>query len=401
MVVGSGSAWLHFLIKPSISVKETAHEVTRIAMKNGWKPPLLRSVLPFYYPFYRTTGHAIRWVRGPRTGSGPDQDVQEKVLTRPVDLMRAAHSDLSPGLFSPGYRAQSLNLYLATRENAGKLPFAPVQKNRKSHREDMEDSFFNGLPDPGLKVMEEKRFRLWERNSLLYFPLSLVEIREGTNIRLLLIDAVGGGLIRQIRHEEMETLLDNLALRESRAPGEKRLKLAPLICPECAGELDQEPRAHLRFCHACARGWEARGGVLRERECLWAEGSRFVRDSSTVFLPFWMRRGNDRNLFVPAFEVRSPRLLYNLSARYYHAEFPFEPIPYHSRTDLRALPVGIPPDGADDMARVVASTGPREHFPTRGTTQSLVLVPFRRRGPDLVEPFRGLAVPVSSLGVTL
>ena len=64
MVIGTGSTWLNFLIKPKISVRETAHEITRIAMKNGWKPPLLRSVLPFYYPFYRTTGHAIKWVMG-------------------------------------------------------------------------------------------------------------------------------------------------------------------------------------------------------------------------------------------------------------------------------------------------------------------------------------------------
>ena len=65
------------------------------------------------------------------------------------------------------------------------------------------------------------------------------------------------------------------------------------------------------------------------------------------------------------------------------------------------MPVGLPPDGADEMADVVADTGPRELFEKKGTSQSLVLVPFRRRGPDLVEPFKGLAVPVSSLGVKI
>jgi hypothetical protein len=53
------------------------------------------------------------------------------------------------------------------------------------------------------------------------------------------------------------------------------------------------------------------------------------------------------------------------------------------------------------MADVVAGTGPREPFERKGTSQSLVLVPFRRRGPDLVEPFKGLAVPISSLGVKI
>lgn len=398
MIIGTGATWLNFLIKPKISVQETAHEITRIAMKNGWKPPLLRSVIPFYYPFYRTTGHAIRWVRGYQPGANLDKTTQERLLTRPIDLMRPAHTDLSPGLFSPGYRAQSLQLSLATRENAGKLPFVPIQRDRESHSREMEEDFFDGMPDPGLRVMEEKKFRLWEKNSVLFFPLSLVEVREGNHIRLLLIDTVGGGLIRQLKHEEMEKLLDNLGLKESRSPGETRLKLASLICPECAGELDPDPETHLRFCHSCARGWEARRVDLKERECLWAGDPESLKDPSSLFLPFWLRRGENRDLCIPAFKVRSPRLLYNLSVRYYHADFPVRPIPYHDRLSLRPFPVSITPDGADEMADVVARTGSKKPFPGKGTNQSLLLVPFRKRGPDLVGP-RGLAVPISSLGV--
>ena len=398
MIIGTGATWLNFLIKPKISVQETAHEITRIAMKNGWKPPLLRSVIPFYYPFYRTTGHAIRWVRGYQPGANLDKTTQERLLTRPIDLMRPAHTDLSPGLFSPGYRAQSLQLSLATRENAGKLPFVPIQRDRESHSREMEEDFFDGMPDPGLRVMEEKKFRLWEKNSVLFFPLSLVEVREGNHIRLLLIDTVGGGLIRQLKHEEMEKLLDNLGLKESRSPGETRLKLASLICPECAGELDPDPETHLRFCHSCARGWEARRVDLKERECLWAGDPESLKDPSSLFLPFWLRRGENRDLCIPAFKVRSPRLLYNLSVRYYHADFPVRSIPYHDRLSLRPFPVSITPDGADEMADVVARTGSKKPFPRKGTNQSLLLVPFRKRGPDLVGP-RGLAVPISSLGV--
>ncbi|MDF1527233.1 MAG: hypothetical protein P1S59_13385 [bacterium] len=400
MITGTGATWLNFLIKPTISVRETAHEVTRIAMKNGWKPPLLRSVLPFYFPFYRTTGHALKWVRGPKAGLDMDKVVQERLLTRPVDLMRPAHSDLSPGLFSPGYRAQSLHLFLATRENGGKMPFAPIQRDKESHSRKMDEDFFAGMPDPGLKVTEERMFRLWEKNSILFFPFSLVEVREGTNVRLMLIDTVGGGLVRQLKHEEMEKLLDNLDLKESRSPGETRLKLAPLICPECAGELDPDPAVHLRFCRSCAKGWEARRGVLQERECLWAGDPDSRQDPSTIFLPFWLRRGKEKSLFIPAFNVRSPRLLFNLSARYYHADFPARPIPYHNRMSLKPFPVGLPPDGADEMAEVVAGTGSKKPFPRKGTSQSLLLVPFKRLGSDLVGP-RGLAVPISSLGVKI
>lgn len=400
MIMGTGATWLNFLIKPRISVKETAHEVTRIAMKNGWKPPLLRSVIPFYYPFYRTTGHAIKWVRGHKPKPGGNSELQERVITRPIDLMRPAHTDLSPGLFSPGYRVQALNLYLATRENAGKLPFAPIQKDKETHSLKMQKDFFDGMPDHGLKLTQEKRFRLWEKNSILFFPLSLVEVREGSHIRLLLIDSVGGGLIRQLSHEEMEELLENLGLKESRSPGETRLKLAPLICPECAGELDPDPVVHLRLCRSCGRGWEARRGEMKQKECLWTGDPLSARDPATLFMPFWLRRGEAGSVFIPAFKVRSPRLLYNLSARYYHADFPVRPIPDLDRLKLKPFPVSLPPDGADEMADVIADTGSKKPFGRKGTTQSIVFVPFRKRGPDLVGP-KGLAVPVSSLGVKL
>ena len=68
---------------------------------------------------------------------------------------------------------------------------------------------------------------------------------------------------------------------------------------------------------------------------------------------------------------------------------------------MHSLPVGLPSVGADEMADVVAGSGAREAFERKGSRQSLLLVPFRRMGPDLVEPFKGLAIPVSSLGMRI
>jgi len=401
IVLGAHSSWLGFLLKPGVAVSDTAHEVTRIAMKNGWKPPLLRSVIPFYFPFYRTTGHAIKWVRGEKPDPTNHPGMVEQVVTRCVDIMRPAHVDLSPGLFSPGFRAQSLNLFLATRNNADKVPFLPIQKTRAEHDEDMEEDFFDGMPAPGIRVREELPFRMWVRNSILFFPLYLVEVREGSRIRLLLIDAVGGSLIRQIGHEEMEKLLDNLDLVNCRPPGEKRLKLAPLICPECSGDLTSDPMSYVRFCQACGRGWEPLGGRLRERECLWAFDSARGIDPSVIFLPFWRKEKGGKSLHIPAFRVRSPKLLYNLSVRYFDAKFPAQTIPYECRLRIRSLPADLPPEGADEMADVVTGTGARPEFQGKGASRAIVLVPFSRKGPDLVEPFHGLAVPISSLGAEI
>ena len=398
VVLGGRSAWLNFLIKPQIAVKDTAHEVTKIAQKSGWKPPLLRSVIPFYLPFYRITGQAIKWIKGEKRDEiYPHGRVVEDVKTRHFDLMRPAHTDLSAGLFSPGVRAQTLHLFLATRENAGGVPFLPIQEKKDSFRERVNHSTTEGMEAPGVKILEEKTFLIWERHSILYFPLSLVEVREGERIRLLLLDSVSGKLVRQIGHQEMENLLDNLGIGGSKSPGEGRLKLIPLVCPECAGDLDTSTTAVVRFCLRCGKGWESKGSRLRERECLWAGTEVMTRQEGVTFLPFWRRSTGEQSWLIPAFGVRSPHLLYNRSRRYYQARFPAETIPYNCRLRLKSLSAEIPPDEADEMMEVVAHTDNRETVQIKGTRQSLVLVPFRRSGPDLVDQYHGLAVPTGSL----
>jgi len=399
MVMGGRSSWLNFLIKPTISIRETGHEITRIAIKSGWKPTHLRSVIPFYFPFYRTTGHGIKWIKGERTSDqGRLSENVEELKTRHVDFSRASHIDLSPGLFSPGYRAQSMHLYLATRENAGKIPFAPVQVDRSAYVDDIEGVFYEGFSDADLRIFEEKGFRIWERHNVLFFPMYLVEVKEGARLRLLLLDAVSGSLIRQLDNNEMEKLLENLGLRESRSPGETRLKLLPLICPECGGDLDPDTNAHLRFCLRCHKGWVEKGTRLVDKKCLWAGNEMQARDKRTVFLPFWSRESGQRRSFIPAFGVRSPRLLYNLSSRYYEADFPTEEIPYDSRLRIKAVSVRLPLEEADEMLDVIAQTSTREPFPVRNSKETIVLIPFRKQGPDLVDQFHGLAVPMATFG---
>lgn len=402
VVLGGGSAWLNFLIKPQIPVKETGHAVTKIAQKSGWKPPLLRSVIPFYLPFYRVTGQAIKWIKGEKKDErNPLGRIIEEVKTRHFDLMRPAHTDLSAGLFSPGIRAQTLHLFLATRDNAENVPFLPIQEKKDGFREGITHSTTEGLDAAGVRILDEKTFLVWEKYSILYFPLSLVEVREGERIRLLLLDSVSGKLVRQIGHEEMENLLDNLGIGGSKSPGEGRLKLTPLICPECAGDLDTSTTAIVRFCVRCGKGWESRGSRLKERECLWAGTEVMTRQKGTIFLPFWRRDSGEQSWLIPAFGIRSPHLLYNLSRRYYQARFPAESIPYNCRLRIRSLSAELPAEEADEMMEVVAHTDGREAAQTKGTRQSLVLVPFRRSGTDLVDQYHGLAVPTGSLEAEL
>jgi ribosomal protein S27E len=398
VVLGGRSAWLNFLIKPKIRVQDTVGAVAKIAQKNEWRPPLVRSVIPFYYPFYRTRGHALKWIRGEkRSEDKPVADIVEEVRARSYDIMRPAHEDLSCGLFSPGYRVQTLHLHLATRENAGKWCYLEGQLDREEFLEKTRGSSAEGLEIPGVMVTDDMAFQLWERHSIVYFPFSLVEIREGKQIRQLLLDAVGGSLVRQIGHQEMETLLDNMGQSGAKSPGEGRLKRLPLICPECAGDLDPSVTAVVRFCGSCGRGWESDGSRLKERECLWSGTEVILRSPGTVFLPFWRRSDAERSCVIPAFGVRAPGSLYSISRRYFEARFPAEPIPYDSRLRIEAVDAQIPAEEADEMIHVLSETSDKKAFKTRSGHQSLILIPFMRRGPDLVDHYHGLAVPVGAL----
>ena len=402
IILGSRSSWLNFLIKPKVEVKDTVGAVSAIAQKNRWRPPLVRSVMPFYYPFYRTRGHAIKWIRGERrTEEEPIGEVVEDVKARSYDIMRAAHKGLSCGLFSPGYRVQTLHLYLATRANAGKWPYLEGQLDRNEFLEKTRGSSADGLNIPDVRMREERSFQICERHSVVFYPFSLVEVREGKQIRQLLLDAVGGSLVRQIGHREMETLLDNMGQSGAKSPGEGRLRLIPLICPECGGDLDPSTTAIVRFCKSCGRGWESSGARLKERECLWSGTDVIVRNPGTVFLPFWKRSENGQSCLIPAFGVRSPHSLYNITKRYFRAQFPAEPIPYDNRLLIEALDAQIPAEEADEMIEILSITEKKEPMSPRSGVQSLVLIPFRRQGPDLVDQYHGLAVPVGSLEVRL
>lgn len=104
---------------------------------------------------------------------------------------------------------------------------------------------------------------------------------------------------------------------------------------------------------------------------------------------------------IPAFGVRSPHLLYNISRRYYEADFPAENIPYSCRTSVKTLPAELSPEEAKELADVVIYTRRKAPVEKNGKMDSLVLIPFRRMGPDLVDHYHGLAVPVSGLNARM
>lgn len=399
LVLGGRSAWLNFLIKPRLEAKETARAVTETAIDQGWDPPMLRSVMQFFLPYYRTTSQVVRLIRGEKRVEGPLSDeIVEKVKTRYADVMRPAYEDLWSGLFSPGVRAQALKLYVATRENAGKLAFVPVKAEKEEFLQDTKSGMTSGLSEPGLKIFEEKTFFISGRHTVIYFPLSMAEVREKGRPRWLLFDAVGGSYLREITRNDMETLLDSMGLSGDRSPGEGRLKLVPLICPECAGDLDDEQYAVVRFCRGCGRGWETAGNRLKERECLWTGEPESKNEKDILYLPFWRRKYSDRILHVPAFGIRSPRLLYNVSLHYLRAGFSAEPIPYSRRLRIRRIPALLHPDEVGEVEKMAsARRAEGADVDEKKSRQTLLMIPFRRRGTDLVDLIHGIAVPVSCL----
>ncbi|MFV2081507.1 MAG: hypothetical protein ACC669_06550 [bacterium] len=321
----------------------------------------------------------------------------ERVRTRHVDMMRPAFEDLWSGLISPGVRAQTLKLFVATRENAGKLPFVPIKTRKEKFAEEIKSSLTAGLSVPDIRVTEGQTFFVSERNTVLYFPLSLAEIREGSRTRLLLFDAVGGGFLREIARSDMETLLDKTGFSGDRSPGEGRLKLAPLICPEWAGDLDLQQYAVVRFCHGCGRGWELSGGRLRDRDCRWTGEVPAEFRKNVIFLPFWRRSEGKNTFHIPAFGIRSPKLLYNISVRYLRANFPAETIPYNRKLVINNIPALVHTDEVPEIMAMAAHAREIALQSQRGVRLSLLMIPFRKRGTDLVDLVHGMAVPVSTL----
>jgi hypothetical protein len=83
--------------------------------------------------------------------------------------------------------------------------------------------------------------------------------------------------------------------------------------------------------------------------------------------------------------------------RYLKANFPAEAIPYNRKLIIKNIPALVHADESPEIMAMAAHVREVEIPTQKGSRQSLLMVPFRKRGTDLVDLIHGMAVPVSTL----
>ncbi len=74
-----------------------------------------------------------------------------------------------------------------------------------------------------------------------------------------------------------------------------------------------------------------------------------------------------------------------------------EAIPYNRKLVIKNIPALVHADEMPEIMAMAAHAREVKIPSQKGARQSLLMVPFRRRGTDLVDLIHGMAVPISTL----
>ncbi len=74
-----------------------------------------------------------------------------------------------------------------------------------------------------------------------------------------------------------------------------------------------------------------------------------------------------------------------------------EAIPYNRKLVIKNIPALVHADEVPEIMAMAAHAREIELQSQRGVRLSLLMIPFRKRGTDLVDLVHGMAVPVSTL----
>jgi hypothetical protein len=237
---------------------------------------------------------AYRWIFGQKQSKAdawsvaPPTSERVKVLrTRVVDHTIMGYEGIDLGLHTLGVRSQVLQLRLFTKEHLEKqasflpmdLPFEHIRQEALRFSEMFVD------PDDIFPEVTQHRI-VGQRYSVIYFPIWYVECRHGHREETLLVDAVAGGVIKNL--EDGASLLMRLMGEGTRKPfryGE--IRFVPFRCPNCGWDLPYRPLSSLHFCPTCRR-------LFRGRRGQWAEVVHEVipppqdqQWSKWLWFPFW------------------------------------------------------------------------------------------------------------------
>ena len=302
------------------------------------------------------------------------------------------------GLHSLGVRTQALHVSLFQPEALATLgTIVPA-------RLDLGAAMTQGLSASGFEHVMYRQV-LGRVLSLIYFPLWVVELTQGSERWLSVVDAVAESVVQPRAP---------LALADALAPGTPEppstVGLRPLVCPNCGRDLPVEPDDVIFLCGTCSRAWQIHGAELSETPHEIARvvgGSAASRPDDALYLPFWRLEPAappaDGPAWVPAFRYRRLKALQDLTTR-----FSARPPTYEPWTGERPAAQGCFYDVEDAvlLARFTAAGRRRTPDAVKAAARDeptyqgarLVWIPFRREGGSLLDPVAGLALQGGMLG---
>ncbi|HEU4439639.1 MAG TPA: hypothetical protein VFT36_10340 [Methylomirabilota bacterium] len=324
-----------------------------------------------------------------------DSDATVQLLDRYVETSFPAADLADLGVASLGVRAQALRVSLFQRDALAALGTVV------SIQTDEATALRQGLAARGFERVVYRQV-LGRILSVIYFPFWVIELTEGAERWLTVVDAVAESVVKPRAP---------MALREALVPAPSAalpiVGLRPLVCPNCGWALPLDADDVIFFCPSCQRAWQIDGVDLTEMPYEIAEvGGAAARATDLVHLPFWRldpaAGRSEGGAWVPAFRCRRLKILHDLARR-----FTAKPPVYQAATGERPSARGCFYDAEDAalLARFVAAGRRRKPDAVRAAAEDepafsgarLVWIPFERAGQSLVDPYFGLALQEAQL----
>lgn len=290
---------LRFVLPPrTLDPKKAQAQAEKHLRGLGGRDPRAVETFLFYVPFWRMQLVLYRWIFGQKPmetelsfGAPPPKERVKVLLTRVWDHTIQGYTDLDLGLHTLGVRSQVLQLRAFDKEHLQKrASFVPLEVPFRQAREEaihLSEAFL--APDDDLFPEVILHKLVGQRFSVIYFPIWYVECRHGEKQETVLVDGVGGGVIRAM--EDGSPILIKLMSEASRKPFKfSEIRFLPFRCPNCGWDLPYRPLSMLHLCPTCRRLWRERKGQWTAVDHEAIPPPQGQRWDELLWLPFWRFR---------------------------------------------------------------------------------------------------------------
>jgi DNA-directed RNA polymerase subunit RPC12/RpoP len=377
----------------------------------------------YFIPYYRLTGHQLAWQR-PLRQRPADPIADDEALRNPMlALFRGEHEEARAlaAAIAVGARSseasedgplQLLDRYVEKSFLARDLPdFAGYSLGVRSQvlrvgllrpgtltplgkavgvGIDVEAAMTRGLQEGGVDRIAYRQV-LARILSVIYFPYWVVELHQGGESWLTLVDGVMASVVQARAPLSLERSFAIASTADQPTAG-----FRPLVCPNCGWDLPVSPDDVVFLCASCEKAWQIHGTEMTEVPHEAADVNDLGKTGTAMYLPFWQLDASPRRYCVPAFRYRRLKALADLTTR-----LSAKPLRYERWTGTRPQARGCFYD-ADDaalLAGFVAAGQSRPATPLAegGRRATLIWLPFKRESRALLDPFTGMGLQESLL----